>query len=270
MSSVTSAREDCGGSAPRCWRWRCPLRQWRAPLRSGDCQYRGRPAEPARRRFFVAASSPCGTGIIPSNNILFTAINKLQMPLSVWRRISAALPSAPATSPQPGDGSHCNLPAFGTQGTRMDVTVSALGDFPRIRKAPARSPPLGADGNVYAVAQGSLAIGGSRLKAKPELSVWAISGVPDRRPIANGAIVEREIDFALNRLPNVRLALCNADLHHRQAPSLRINDYLGAKAPSRSILHRAASIQREFRGNVVAMLTEIEQLQVDPTSPPRS
>ena len=54
-----------------------------------------------------------------------------------------------------------NLPAFGTQGTRMDVTVSALGDAKNLTGGtPLVTPLLGADGNVYAVAQGSLAIGG--------------------------------------------------------------------------------------------------------------
>src|SRR2546423_10416986 len=54
-----------------------------------------------------------------------------------------------------------NLPPFGTQGTRMDITVSALGDAQRLMGGTLLvTPLLGADGNVYAVAQGSLAIGG--------------------------------------------------------------------------------------------------------------
>ena len=52
-----------------------------------------------------------------------------------------------------------NLPAFGTQGTRMDVTVSALGDAKNLQGGTLLvTTLLGADGNVYAVAQGSLAI----------------------------------------------------------------------------------------------------------------
>src|SRR5215207_5078318 len=54
-----------------------------------------------------------------------------------------------------------NLPAFGTQGSRMDVTVSALGDAKSLQGGTLLvTPLLGADGNVYAVAQGSLAISG--------------------------------------------------------------------------------------------------------------
>src|SRR5204863_7249977 len=54
-----------------------------------------------------------------------------------------------------------NLPPFGTQGTRMDVTVSALGDAKNLQGGTLLvTPLLGADGNVYAVAQASLAISG--------------------------------------------------------------------------------------------------------------
>jgi len=96
-----------------------------------------------------------------------------------------------------------NLPAFGTPGTRMDVTVSALGDAKSLQGG-----TLGADRNVYAVAQGSLAISG--LKAEGE-AAKIVRGVPTVGRICNGAIIEREIEFALNRLVQVRLALRNPD-----------------------------------------------------------
>src|SRR6202162_2670327 len=102
-----------------------------------------------------------------------------------------------------------NLPAFSTQGTRMDVTVSALGDSKSLQGGTLLvTPLLAADGNVYAVAQGSLAIGGFSAEGD---AAKITRGVPTVGRIANGAIIEREIDFALNRLPNVRLALRNAD-----------------------------------------------------------
>src|SRR6202035_5698758 len=102
-----------------------------------------------------------------------------------------------------------NLPAFGTQGTRMDVTVSALGDSKNLQGGTLLvTPLLGADGNVYAVAQGSVAVAGF---AAEGAAASVVRGVPTVGRIANGAIIEREIEFALNRLPNVRLALRNAD-----------------------------------------------------------
>jgi flagellar P-ring protein precursor FlgI len=156
-----------------------------------------------------------------------------------------------------------NLPAFGTQGTRMDVTVSALGDSKNLMGGTLLvTPLLGADGNVYAVAQGSVAVGGFAAEGQ---AASITRGVPTVGRIANGAIIEREIEFALNRLPNVRLALRNADFTTAKRIAAAVNDFLGAKTaepidPSTVQL----SIPAEFKGNVVAFLTEIEQLQVDP------
>ena len=156
-----------------------------------------------------------------------------------------------------------NLPAFATQGTRMDVTVSALGDAKDLRGGTLLvTPLLGADGNVYAVGQGTLAISGFQAEGE---AAKIVRGVPTVCRIANGAIIEREIEFALNRLPNVRLALRNADFTTAKRIAAAINDYLGVKTaepidPSTVQL----AIPPEFKGNVVAFLTEIEQLQVDP------
>jgi flagellar P-ring protein FlgI len=156
-----------------------------------------------------------------------------------------------------------NLPPFATQGTRMDVTVSALGDAKNLQGGTLLvTPLLGADGNVYAVAQGSLAISGFQAEGQ---AAKITQGVPTVGRIANGAIIEREIDFALNRLPNVRLALRNADFTTAKRIAAAINDFLGVKCaepldPSTVQL----TVPQEFKGNVVAFLTEIEQLQVDP------
>ena len=89
--------------------------------------------------------------------------------------------------------------------------------------------------------------------------------MPTNGRIANGALVEREIEFALNRMPNVRLALRNGDFTTAKRIAAAVNDFLGTKTaepidPSTVQL----SIPAEFKGNVVALLTEIEQLQVEP------
>ncbi|CAN5483960.1 flagellar basal body P-ring protein FlgI [soil metagenome] len=156
-----------------------------------------------------------------------------------------------------------NLPAFATQGTRMDITVSALGDSKSLQGGTLLvTPLLGADGNVYAVGQGSLTIGGFSAEGA---AASVTKGVPTNGRIANGALVEREIEFALNKLPNVRLALRNGDFTTAKRIAAAVNDYLGTKTaepvdPSTVQL----SIPAEFKGNVVALLTEIEQLQVEP------
>ena len=83
--------------------------------------------------------------------------------------------------------------------------------------------------------------------------------------IANGAIIEKEIEFALNKLNMVRLALRNADFTTAKRIASAINDYIGA--PIAEPLDPSTvqiSLPQKSTGNVVALLTEIEQLQVDP------
>jgi flagellar P-ring protein FlgI len=156
-----------------------------------------------------------------------------------------------------------NLPAFGTQGTRIDVTVSALGDAKSLQGGTLLvTPLLGADGNVYSVAQGSVAIGGFEAEGQ---AAKIVRGVPTVGRIANGGIIEREIDFQLNRLNQVRLALRNADFTTAKRIAAAINDYIGQ--PTAEPLD-ASTVQLTLPGksdsNMVALLTEIEQLQVEP------
>src|SRR4051812_27766089 len=156
-----------------------------------------------------------------------------------------------------------NLPAFGSQGTRMDVTVSALGDAKNLQGGTLLvTPLLGADGNVYAVAQGSLAIGG--FQAEGEASKIT-RGVPTVGRIANGAIVEREIEFALNRLSQVKLALRNGDFTTAKRVAASINDFIGtAVAEPLDPSTVELTVPPKFAGNVVSLLTDIEQLQIEP------
>jgi len=159
-----------------------------------------------------------------------------------------------------------NLPAFGSQGTRIDVTVSAMGDAKSLQGGTLLvTPLLGADGNVYAVAQGSLAIGGFQAEGE---AAKITRGVPTVGRIANGALIEREIDFNLNRLNQLRMSLRNPDFTTAKRIAAAVNDFIGAPTaepldPSTLLL----TIPPQFQGNVIALLTEIEQLQVEPDLP---
>jgi flagellar P-ring protein precursor FlgI len=159
-----------------------------------------------------------------------------------------------------------NLPPFGTQGTRVDVTVSALGDAKSLQGGTLLvTPLLGADGNVYAVGQGSVAIAGFSAEGE---AAKIVRGVPTVGRISNGAVIEREIDFALNRLSQLRMALRNPDFTTAKRIAMAINDFIGA--PTAEPLDPATveiTVPQKFRGNVVALLTEIEQLQVEPDMP---
>ena len=86
------------------------------------------------------------------------------------------------------------MPAFARHGTRIDVTVSALGDATNLLGGTLLvTPLLGADGEVYAVAQGQLAVSG--FTAQGASGTTITKGVPTSGRISSGAIIEREIEF---------------------------------------------------------------------------
>ena len=156
-----------------------------------------------------------------------------------------------------------NLPPFGTQGTRVDITVSAMGDSKSLQGGTLLvTPLLGADGEVYAVAQGSVAISGFSAEGD---AAKITRGVPTVGRIANGALVEREIDFALKNLKTLRLALRNPDLTTSRRIAAAINDFLGgdsAEPTDPSTI--SIQIPARYQGNMIRLLTEIEQLRVEP------
>jgi flagellar P-ring protein precursor FlgI len=83
--------------------------------------------------------------------------------------------------------------------------------------------------------------------------------------ISNGAIIEREIEFALNRLNQVRLALRNPDFTTAKRIAAAINDFIGASTAEpldQSTVQ--VNVPKIYAGNVVSLLTEIEQLQIEP------
>ncbi|WP_299817074.1 flagellar basal body P-ring protein FlgI [uncultured Roseibium sp.] len=156
-----------------------------------------------------------------------------------------------------------NLPPFSTQGTRIDVNVSALGDSQSLQGGTLLVTPLvGADGEVYAIAQGSVAIGGFSAQAD---AASVVRGVPTSGRIANGALVERELEFQLASLTTLRLALRNPDLTTARRVALSINELIGL--PTAEPLDPATvrlDLPQRYDGNIVDLLTDIEQLIVEP------
>ena len=156
-----------------------------------------------------------------------------------------------------------NLPAFATQGTRIDVVVSALGDAKSLQGGTLLvTPLLGADGNVYAVGQGTVAVAGFQAEGD---AAKIVRGVPTVGRISNGAIIEREIEFALNKLGQLRLALRNPDFTTAKRIASAINDFIGS--PTAEPLDPSTvqiTIPKQFQGNVISLLTEVEQLQIEP------
>ncbi|WP_417670892.1 flagellar basal body P-ring protein FlgI [Roseibium sp.] len=156
-----------------------------------------------------------------------------------------------------------NLPPFSTQGTRIDVSVSALGNAGSLQGGTLLVTPLvGADGEVYAIAQGSVAIGGFSAQAD---AASVVRGVPTAGRISNGGLVEREVEFKLASLTTLRLALRNPDLTTARRVALSVNELIGM--PTAEPLDPGTvriDLPREYDGNIVDLLTDIEQLIVEP------
>jgi flagellar P-ring protein FlgI len=156
-----------------------------------------------------------------------------------------------------------NLPAFSTQGTRVDVTVSALGDAQSLQGGTLLvTPLLGADGEVYAVAQGSVAIAGFQAQGE---AASVTRGVPTVGRISNGALIEREVVFALKEAKSLRLSLHNPDFTTAKRIAGVINDFIGgASAEPTDPATVVLQLPRNYNGNIIQLLTEVEQLRVDP------
>ena len=155
------------------------------------------------------------------------------------------------------------LPAFARQGVKIDVSVSALGNSSSLLGGTLLvTPMLGADGEVYAVAQGTLAVGGFSAAGQAETIV---KGVPTSGRIPNGAIVERELPFQLKDLKRVRLSLRNPDFTTARRISRAINAFVGVKTAKASDNATVIlDIPSTYKGELVELLTDIEQLQVQP------
>jgi flagellar P-ring protein FlgI len=157
-----------------------------------------------------------------------------------------------------------NLPAFATSGARMDVTVSALGDSKSLAGGQLLVTPLmGADQQVYAVAQGQLTIGGFSAGGASGSSVT--QGVPTSGRISSGALIERELrqDFAGQQ--ELRLALRNPDFTTARRIADAINTNLQTPV-ARALNAGAVLVSRpgNYAGDMTTLLANIENIPVQP------
>lgn len=156
-----------------------------------------------------------------------------------------------------------NLPPFARQGSRVDVRVSAIGDASSLLGGTLLvTPLLGADGEIYSVAQGQVAVGGFSAQGQ---GASVTQGVPTVGRIASGAIVEREVTFAFDSLDQVTIALRNPDFTTAQRIASAVNAYMGgaiAKATDPASVR--VQVPAQWQGDVAGLMTQIEQLRVQP------
>ncbi|PWE33442.1 flagellar biosynthesis protein FlgA [Maritimibacter sp. 55A14] len=118
-----------------------------------------------------------------------------------------------------------HLPAFARSGSRIDVTISAIGDAKSLLGGTLVMTPLNAaDGQIYAVAQGTVLAGGATASGD---AAEVTQGVPTAGGIPAGAYVEREVAFAFGDMTSVRLALREPDF----TTALRIEEAINGAFP---------------------------------------
>ena len=154
------------------------------------------------------------------------------------------------------------LPAFARTGSRIDVTIGALGDATNLTGGILLvTPLLAADGEVYAVAQGAVATGAIAARGA---AASVSRGVPTAARIANGASVEREVAYRLDKATALTLGLRNPDLTTARRIAAAINAALGPI--SRATDPRTVAI--DFTGrDPIDTLATLEDLRVQPDSP---
>ena len=159
-----------------------------------------------------------------------------------------------------------DLPAFAKPGQRIDVTVSTIGKAKSLRGGTLILAPLqGADGQIYAMAQGNLAVGGLGISAKDGSQLTV--NVPTVGRIAEGASVERAVATGFDSSEILRYNLFNADFLTAQ----RIRDAINGRFPGTATIEDGVTLALrlpngpDMRGS---MMAAIEMIDVNPAETP--
>jgi flagellar P-ring protein precursor FlgI len=157
------------------------------------------------------------------------------------------------------------MPVSAKPGSRLDVTVSSLGDASSLLGGILLLTPLkGIDGKVYALAQGAMTLGGFSVQgqaAQTQKNVSTVALIP------NGGVVERGVPFEFNGQDSLRLHLSLADFSTTQQMVERINDSLGGEfAKAQDISTVQLLIPEQYRGDLVPFMAAVENIEVSPDS----
>lgn len=158
---------------------------------------------------------------------------------------------------------HAELPPFAKPGQAIDVTVSSIGNARSLRGGSLLMTPMRAvDGNVYAVAQGNLIVGGFGGEGLDGSSITV--NIPSAGRIPAGATVEREVSSGFTDVPVIILNLHSPDFTTANRIETAVNELLGpgtAEAMDATSV-RIAAPQRA--GSRTAFLSVLENIEVDP------
>lgn len=154
----------------------------------------------------------------------------------------------------------CNLPPFSHIGSRLDVTVSSIGDAKSIEGGVLVATPLkGVDGNVYAMAQGPMIVGGF-LASGQGASVQ--KNHPTVGRIVNGATIEREVLSEDYKGNDITIALKTPDFTNARRVADRINETFGGGAHAKDAGTISVRIPPDMRSNPVQFVSMVENLDI--------
>ena len=156
-----------------------------------------------------------------------------------------------------------DLPAFAKVGSRIDVTVSSIGDAESLTAGTLLVSPLkGADGRVYAVAQGPVSTDSFSVSGK---SAKVSKNFPTVARIVGGAIIENEIPYDFVNKGTLSLTLPRPDFTNAARVAKTINSVLkGSVARTLDAGTIEIEVPKEYSGSTVELVAMIEQLDVTP------
>ena len=155
------------------------------------------------------------------------------------------------------------LPPFARAGSRIDVTVSAIGDADSLLGGTLIMTPLNAaDGQIYAVAQGTVLAGGVSAEGD---GAEVVQGVPTSGVIPSGATVEQEVDFDFTAMSTLRMALRSPDFTTAARIEFAVNEAYGRRV---AVMLDAGTVQLDIGATGAASpahaLVQVENILVEP------
>ncbi len=160
------------------------------------------------------------------------------------------------------------LPPFAKPGQKLDITVASMGKSKSLRGGSLiLTPLLGADGQVYAMAQGNLAVGG--LGAEGADGSKIVVNVPSTGRIPEGATVERAVATGFDTAPNLTFNLARADFTTAQNVAGAINQKLGfgtAQAMDAVSVAVRAPMGADTRATLMSMIENLDVVSAEPTA----
>ena len=158
------------------------------------------------------------------------------------------------------------MPVSAKPGTRLDVTISSLGDATSLLGGVLLQTPLtGVDGKIYGLAQGSLTLGGFSVEGEAASATKNITTVG---MIPGGALVERSVPFEFNDQDKLTLHLRQPDFSTSMQMAERLNTAMGGQfATAVDGASVDVAVPAEYRGNLVPLMASVENIEITPDSP---